>query len=46
MSRFSHRGARDGVEPVFPMLDPIPRNYPTRKGEVGVGCHTNPHRGP
>jgi hypothetical protein len=28
------------VESMFPVLDPISRNYPTRKGEVGVGFHT------
>jgi nitrate reductase / nitrite oxidoreductase, beta subunit len=46
MSRLSHRGeARDAVESMFSVLDSISRNYPTRKGEVGVGFYTDPHRG-
>jgi nitrate reductase / nitrite oxidoreductase, beta subunit len=28
------------------VLDPVSRNYPTYKGAVGVGFHTDPHRGP
>jgi nitrate reductase beta subunit len=31
---------------MFPSLDPISRNYPVRKGEEGVGFHTDPRRGP
>ncbi len=34
------------VESLFPVLDPISRNYPVRKGAVGVGFHTDPARGP
>jgi nitrate reductase beta subunit len=34
------------VESMFPSLDPISRNYPVRKGEEGVGYHTDPRRGP
>jgi nitrate reductase beta subunit len=34
------------VESMFPALDPISRNYPVRKGEEGVGFHTDPARGP
>jgi nitrate reductase beta subunit len=34
------------VESLFPMLDPVSRNYPVRKGAVGVGFHTDPARGP
>jgi hypothetical protein len=34
------------VESMFPVLDPVSRDYPTYKGAVGVGFHTNPHRGP
>jgi len=34
------------VESLFPSLDPISRNYPVRKGEEGVGYHTDPRRGP
>jgi nitrate reductase beta subunit len=34
------------VESMFPVLDPVSRNYPTYKGAVGVGFHTDPHRGP
>jgi nitrate reductase / nitrite oxidoreductase, beta subunit len=34
------------VEFMFPALDPVSRNYPVRKGEVGVGFHTDLHRGP
>jgi nitrate reductase / nitrite oxidoreductase, beta subunit len=34
------------VESMFPVLDPVSRNYPVYKGSVGVGFHTNPHRGP
>jgi DNA-binding transcriptional LysR family regulator len=26
------------------VLDPVSRDYPTYKGAVGVGFHTNPHR--
>ncbi|MCC7079031.1 MAG: nitrate reductase subunit beta [Burkholderiales bacterium] len=33
------------VEDLFPALDPIARNYPTRKGEVGFGFRNDPHRG-
>ncbi len=43
MSRLSHRGeARDAIEFHVSVPDPISRNYPTRKGEVGVGFHTDP----
>jgi nitrate reductase beta subunit len=34
------------VESMFPVLDPVSRNYPTYKGALGVGFHTDPHRGP
>jgi len=34
------------VESMFPMLDPVSRNYPTYKGRVGVGFHVDPARGP
>ncbi len=34
------------VEEQFPALDPIARNYPTHKGEVGFGYRGDPHRGP
>jgi nitrate reductase beta subunit len=34
------------VEDLFPVLDPVSRNYPVRKGAVGVGFHTDPARGP
>jgi nitrate reductase beta subunit len=34
------------VDSLFPQLDPVSRNYPIRKGEVGVGFHTDPARGP
>ncbi len=34
------------VESLFPALDPVSRNYPVRKGEEGVGFHTDPARGP
>jgi len=34
------------VESMFPALDPVSRNYPVRKGEEGVGFHTDPRRGP
>ena len=34
------------VESLFPSLDPVSRNYPVRKGEEGVGFHTDPARGP
>ncbi|MCC6608770.1 MAG: nitrate reductase subunit beta [Burkholderiales bacterium] len=33
------------VEALFPPLDPIARNYPTHKGEVGIGFHHDPQRG-
>ena len=35
-----------GVDALFPVLDPVSRNYPVRKGAVGVGFHTDPARGP
>lgn len=36
---------------MFPVLNPVSRNYPTRsyptrKGGIGVVFHTYPHRGP
>ena len=34
------------VDALFPVLDPVSRNYPVRKGAVGVGFHTDPARGP
>jgi nitrate reductase beta subunit len=34
------------VESMFPMLDPVSRNYPTYKGAVGTGFHVDPARGP
>ena len=34
------------VDALFPQLDPVSHNYPIRKGEVGVGFHTDPARGP
>jgi nitrate reductase beta subunit len=34
------------VESMFPMLDPVSRNYPTYKGAVGAGFHVDPARGP
>jgi len=34
------------VDSLFPVLDPVSRNYPIRKGAVGVGFHTDPARGP
>ncbi|MBV1699821.1 MAG: nitrate reductase subunit beta, partial [Hyphomicrobiales bacterium] len=34
------------VESLFPALDPVSRNYPIRKGEEGIGFHTDPRRGP
>jgi nitrate reductase beta subunit len=34
------------VESMFPMLDPVSRNYPTYKGAVGAGFHIDPARGP
>ncbi len=34
------------LEVQFPSLDPISRNYPTHKGEVGVGFSRPPRRGP
>jgi nitrate reductase beta subunit len=34
------------VESMFPVLDPVSRNYPVYKGAVGTGFHINPQRGP
>src|SRR5512135_2336511 len=34
------------VESMFPVLDPVSRNYPVYKGAVGTGFHTDPRRGP
>ena len=34
------------VDAMFPVLDPVSRNYPIHKGAVGTGFHTNPQRGP
>ena len=34
------------VESMFPVLDPVSRNYPVHKGAVGTGFHINPQRGP
>jgi nitrate reductase / nitrite oxidoreductase, beta subunit len=44
MSGFSER--QTAVEYLYPVLDRVSRNYPTRKGGVGVGFHTDPHGGP
>jgi hypothetical protein len=33
------------IESMFPVLDPVSGNYPTRNREAGVGCHTNLDRG-
>ena len=34
------------VESMFPVLDPVSRNYPVYKGRVGTGFHVDPQRGP
>ena len=44
--RRSPHGARHGGRSMFPVLDPVSRNYPVHKGAVGTGFHINPQRGP
>ncbi len=37
-------GREEAMETQFPSLDPVSRNYPTRKGEVGFGFRKEPAR--